>query len=71
MNKTKISTMGSFLARKVLNVTEKMVTAITSKVPCQRSKTYVESLRTKRPWMIVPMRKAVDAMEHCQPVATR
>jgi hypothetical protein len=34
-----LSTMGSFLARKVLKIREKTTTAITSIVPCQRSNT--------------------------------
>lgn len=63
------STMGKFLARKVLKRIENVVIAIINKVPCQRWKSYVESLSTMRPWMMVPARNAMDTIAHCHPIA--
>ena len=69
MIKIKPSIMGSLLARKVLKRMEKVVIAMTRRVPCQRSNTYVAEFRTIRPCMMVPAKKAIDTIAHCHPVA--
>ena len=63
------STIGNFLARNVLKRIAKEVMAITSIVPCQRSKTYVGSFRIMSPWMMVPAKNDIETIAHCQPVA--
>ena len=62
------STIGSFLAKNVLKTIAKEVIAMTSMVPCQRSKTYVGSFKMIKPCMIVPAKNAMDTIAHCHPV---
>lgn len=63
------SMSGSFFAREVLKMMQNATTAITRRVPCHLWGMYVLSLRTIKPWMIVPARKESPTTDPCHPVA--